>query len=286
MGEHGYEGDTMVTRDIAELLILECGMVPIFPEESHLDRVRSNVWLMIKRHYDQQLSPLWDTLIMVKQLCLDTLRKSAIGSGETGGITQNWRLHFKSQSGMKLTFIDTPGHAAFSSMRQTGANSSDINVVVIAAEDGVKPQTVEALEIARKSQEENNVPLVVAITKIDKEDIDVERAMTDIEGQLLENGIVTENMGGEVQLVALSAISGKGLDEFVETISLHADLLELKSNPKEPGENIVLESSFERGSGMVADLLVQWGTLKKNNYVVIREEWGRVKRLKMIMEKY
>ena len=281
MGEHGYEGDTMVTRDIAELLILECGMVPIFPEESHLDRVRS------ERMVDDK-TPLRPAVITImghvdhgKTTLLDTLRKSAIGSGETGGITQKiGGFTLKSQSGMKLTFIDTPGHAAFSSMRQTGANSSDINVVVIAAEDGVKPQTVEALEIARKSQEENNVPLVVAVTKIDKEDIDVERAMTDIEGQLLENGIVTENMGGEVQLVALSAISGKGLDEFVETISLHADLLELKSNPKEPGEGIVLESSFERGSGIVADLLVQWGTLKKNNYVVIGEEWGRVKRLK------
>ena len=165
-------------------------------------------------------------------------------------------------------------------MRETGANASDINVVVVAAEDGIMPQTVEALNIARASLEKNDVPLIVAMTKIDKGDLDIERSMRDIESQLLENGIVTENMGGDVQLLPLSAVSGEGLDDFIEAVSLHAELLELQSNPKEPGEGIVLESSFERGSGIVVDLLVQWGTLKKNNYVVVGEEWGRIKRIK------
>jgi translation initiation factor IF-2 len=281
MGEPGYNSDTLVPSDIAELLIMESGMIPIFREEGHLDRKRSDRVVNDRTPTRPAVVTIMGHVDHGKTTLLDTLRQSAIGSSESGGITQKiGGFTLKSQSGTNLTFIDTPGHAAFSFMRETGANASDINIVVVAAEDGIMPQTVEALNIARVSLEKNNAPLIVAMTKIDKGDLDIERSIRDIESQLLENGIVTENMGGDVQVIPLSAVSGEGLDDFVDAVSLHAELLELKSNPKDPGEGIVLESSFERGSGIVADLLVQWGTLKKNNYVVVGEEWGRIKRIK------
>ena len=264
MGEHGYRADTIMGSDMVELLILECGMVPVYPEEGELEIGRSERIVTDKTPGRPAVITIMGHVDHGKTTLLDALRKSSIGDTETGGITQKiGGFTIKDKQEVKLTFIDTPGHAAFSSMRKTGSSASDINVIVIDAEDGIMPQTREALEIAKQSQEEDGMPFVVAITKIDRDSVDVQECTKSIEGQLLENGVTTESMGGDVQVVPLSAVSGKGLDDLIDAISLLADLLELKSEPKAPAEGIILESSLERGSGVVADLLVQWGTLKK-----------------------
>ena len=249
---------------MVELLILECGMVPVYPEEGELEIGRSERIVTDKTPGRPAVITIMGHVDHGKTTLLDALRKSSIGDTETGGITQKiGGFTIKDKQEVKLTFIDTPGHAAFSSMRKNWVQRLRYKRNCDRCGRWDNAPDKEALEIAKQSQEEDGMPFVVAITKIDRDSVDVQECTKSIEGQLLENGVTTESMGGDVQVVPLSAVSGKGLDDLIDAISLLADLLELKSEPKAPAEGIILESSLERGSGVVADLLVQWGTLKK-----------------------
>jgi translation initiation factor IF-2 len=207
-----------------------------------------------------------------KTSLLDAIRKTNVVSGEAGGITQHIGAYqVESPLGGKLTFIDTPGHAAFTAMRARGAKVTDIVVLVVAADDGVKPQTVEAVQHAKSAK----VPLIVAINKIDKPDANPLRVRTD----LLQHDVQVESMGGEVLELEVSAKTGQGLDKLLETIQLQAEVLDLKANPDRPAEAIVVEAKLDKGRGPVASAIVQRGTLRVGDIVVAGSAWGRVRAL-------
>lgn len=204
-----------------------------------------------------------------KTSLLDAIRKSKVVSGEAGGITQHIGAYQIDQDGQKITFIDTPGHAAFSQMRARGAKSTDIVILVVAADDGVMPQTKEAIAHAKAA----DAPIIVAINKTDKPGADPNRVRT----ELLSEELVTESMGGDVIDVEVSALNGTNLDKLLEMILLQAEVLELKANPDRTAEGIVIEAQLDRGRGPVATVLVQKGTLKPGDILVAGSEWGRVR---------
>jgi translation initiation factor IF-2 len=207
-----------------------------------------------------------------KTSLLDAIRSTNVAAGEAGGITQHIGAYqVTAPSGAKITFIDTPGHAAFTAMRARGAKVTDIVVLVVAADDGVMPQTVEAINHAKAAK----VPIIVAINKIDKPDAKPERVRTD----LLQHEIQVESMGGDVVDVEVSAKEKRNIDRLLEMIGLQAELLDLKSNPDRPAEGTVIEAKLDRGRGPVATVLVQRGTLKVGDLVVAGAEWGRVRAL-------
>ncbi|MDP6222584.1 MAG: translation initiation factor IF-2 [Candidatus Micropelagos thuwalensis] len=207
-----------------------------------------------------------------KTSLLDALRKTSIVAGEAGGITQHIGAYqVTKDDGEKVTFIDTPGHAAFTSMRARGAKVTDIVILVVAADDGVMPQTVEAISHAKAAE----VPIVVAVNKIDKPEADPTR----VKNELLQHEIISEDMGGDVQFVEVSALTGIGLDDLLESVLLQAELLDLKANPDRAAEGIVIESKLEKGRGAVATVLVQRGTLSVGDIFVVGEESGRVRAL-------
>jgi translation initiation factor IF-2 len=207
-----------------------------------------------------------------KTSLLDALRSTDVVSGEAGGITQHigaYQVQLK--SGDKISFLDTPGHAAFSAMRARGANVTDIVVLVVAANDSVMPQTIEAISHAKAA----GVPMIVAVNKIDLPEADPNKVLTD----LLQHDVQVEAMGGEVQAVEVSALKGKGLDELTEAITLQAELLDLKANPDRHADGIVVESQLDKGRGPVATVLVKRGTLKRGDIVVAGANWGKVRAL-------
>ncbi|MFT0860855.1 translation initiation factor IF-2 [Ancylobacter sp. G4_0304] len=207
-----------------------------------------------------------------KTSLLDALRSANVVSGEAGGITQHIGAYqVVSPLGGKITFIDTPGHAAFTAMRARGAKVTDIVVLVVAADDGVMPQTVEAINHARAAK----VPLIVAINKIDKPDAKPER----VRSELLQYEVQVESLGGDTLEVEVSAKAHTNLDKLLELISLQAELLDLKANPVRDAEGTVIEAKLDRGRGPVATVLVQRGTLKVSDIVVAGAEWGRVRAL-------
>ncbi|ERL46695.1 Recombination protein RecR [Candidatus Micropelagos thuwalensis] len=207
-----------------------------------------------------------------KTSLLDALRKTSIVTSEAGGITQHIGAYqVTKDDGEKVTFIDTPGHAAFTSMRARGAKVTDIVILVVAADDGVMPQTVEAISHAKAAE----VPIVVAVNKIDKPEADPTR----VKNELLQHEIISEDMGGDVQFVEVSALAGTGLDDLLESVLLQAELLDLKANPYRAAEGIVIESKLEKGRGAVATVLVQRGTLSVGDIFVVGEESGRVRAL-------
>src|SRR5665213_2825007 len=208
-----------------------------------------------------------------KTSLLDALRHANVVSGEAGGITQHIGAYqvTSPDSGKKITFIDTPGHAAFTAMRARGAKVTDIVILVVAADDGVMPQTVEAINHAKAAK----VPMIVAINKIDKPDARPERVRT----ELLQHEVQVESLGGDVVDVEVSATKKTNLDRLLEMISLQADLLELKTNVERPAEGTVIEAKLDRGRGPVATVLVQRGTLKVGDIVVAGAEMGRVRAL-------
>jgi translation initiation factor IF-2 len=207
-----------------------------------------------------------------KTSLLDAIRHANVVSGEAGGITQHIGAYqVTTDSGAVLTFLDTPGHAAFTSMRARGAQVTDIVVLVVAADDAVMPQTVEAIAHAKAAR----VPMIVAINKIDKYDADPQKVRTD----LLQHEVVVEAMSGDVQDVEVSAKTGQGLDNLLEAIALQAEILELQSNPDRAAMGAVIEAKLDVGRGPVATVLVQNGTLRKGDIFVVGEKWGKVRAL-------
>ncbi|MGG9999141.1 translation initiation factor IF-2 [Pseudovibrio ascidiaceicola] len=204
-----------------------------------------------------------------KTSLLDALRKANVASGEAGGITQHIGAYQVEQDGQKVTFIDTPGHAAFTQMRARGAKSTDVVILVVAADDGVMPQTKEAIQHAKAA----GVPLIIAINKMDKPGADPSRVRND----LLREDLVVETMGGDVIDVEVSAKEGTNLDKLIEMILLQAEVLELKANPNRAAEGTVIEAKLDKGRGPVATVLVQKGTLKVGDIVIAGSEWGRVR---------
>jgi translation initiation factor IF-2 len=208
-----------------------------------------------------------------KTSLLDALRHANVVSGEAGGITQHIGAYqvTSPESGKKITFIDTPGHAAFTAMRARGAKVTDIVILVVAADDGVMPQTIEAINHAKAAK----VPMIIAINKIDKADAKPERVRT----ELLQYEVQVESMGGEVVDVEVSAKNKTNLDKLLEMIALQADLLDLKTNADRPAEGTVIEAKLDRGRGPVATVLVQRGTLRVGDIIVAGAEMGRVRAL-------
>ncbi len=207
-----------------------------------------------------------------KTSLLDAIRSTEVAAGEAGGITQHIGAYqVTSPSGGRITFIDTPGHAAFTAMRARGAKITDIVVLVVAADDGVMPQTVEAIQHAKAAK----VPIIVAINKIDKPDAKPERVRT----ELLQHEIQVESLGGDVLELEVSAKQKTNLDKLLDIIALQSEVLELKANPNRAAEGTVIEARLDRGRGPVATVLVQRGTLKQGDIVVAGTEWGRVRAL-------
>ncbi|MBV9115261.1 MAG: translation initiation factor IF-2, partial [Hyphomicrobiales bacterium] len=207
-----------------------------------------------------------------KTSLLDAIRSADVVSGEAGGITQHIGAYqVESPLGGKITFIDTPGHAAFTAMRARGAKVTDIVILVVAADDGVMPQTVEAISHAKAA----HVPIIVAINKIDKPDARPER----VRNELLQHEIQVESLGGEVLEVEVSATKKTNLDKLLEAVSLQSEVLDLKANPNRSGEGAVIEARLDRGRGPVATVLVQRGSLQPGDIVVAGSEWGRIRTL-------
>ncbi len=262
-----------IDADTAELVIDEFGHNAIRVSDSDVEQVIDTV-----EDKAEDLRPRPPIVTIMghvdhgKTSLLDAIRNANVVSGEAGGITQHIGAYqVKAANGAVLTFLDTPGHAAFTSMRARGANVTDIVVLVVAADDAVMPQTVEAINHARAAK----VPMIVAINKIDKPTANPQKVRTD----LLQHEVVVEEMSGDVQDVEISAKTGKGIDQLLEAIALQAEILELKANPDRAAQGAVIEAQLDVGRGPVATVLVQHGTLKRGDIFVVGEQWGKVRAL-------
>lgn len=262
-----------IDADTAELVIDEFGHRAVRVSDADVEQVIDQVE---DKPEDLQSRPPVVTIMghvdHGKTSLLDAIRKANVVAGEAGGITQHIGAYqVKTESGALLTFLDTPGHAAFTSMRARGAQVTDIVVLVVAADDAVMPQTVEAINHAKAAK----VPMIVAINKIDKPAANPQKVRTD----LLQHEVVVEAMSGDVQDVEISAKTGQGLDQLLEAIALQAEILELKANPDRPAQGAVIEAQLDVGRGPVATVLVQNGTLKRGDIFVVGEQWGKVRAL-------
>jgi len=206
-----------------------------------------------------------------KTSLLDALREANVVAGEAGGITQHIGAYQVEHDGQLISFIDTPGHEAFTSMRARGAQITDIAILVVAADDSVMPQTVESISHAKAAK----VPMIVAINKMDKPEADANKVRT----ELLQHEVFVEEMGGEILSVEVSAIQKMNLDKLLEAITLQAELLDLKANPERPGEGVVIEAKLDKGRGPVATVLVNRGTLKTGDIIIAGDEWGKIRAL-------
>jgi translation initiation factor IF-2 len=207
-----------------------------------------------------------------KTTLLDTIRKARVAAREAGGITQHIGAYkVRTSQGRDVVFLDTPGHEAFTAMRARGARATDVVVLVVAADDGVMPQTIEAINHARAAK----VPIIVAINKIDKPGADLER----VRRELAEQGLVVEEWGGEVTAVAVSAKTGAGVEELLETLALQSEVMDLRASADNDARGLIVEARLERGRGAVATLLVQSGTLRRGDVVVAGDVYGRVRAL-------
>lgn len=206
-----------------------------------------------------------------KTTLLDTIRNTNVVAGEAGGITQHTAAYQVTAAGKKITFLDTPGHAAFSKMRERGANVTDIAILVVAADDGFMPQTDEALSFAQKA----GVPIVVAINKMDAKGANIDR----VKQQMQKRGITSEDWGGEILCTPISALKGENIDKLLELVLLQAEMMELKANPKTAVEGVIIESQLEVGKGATSTVIIRQGTLKTGDVVVCGEHWCKVRAL-------
>ncbi len=263
-----------IDADTAELVIEEFGHKAVRVSDADVEQAIETVGN--DRDEDMITRPPIVTIMghvdHGKTSLLDAIRKANVVSGEAGGITQHIGAYqVKTETGAVISFLDTPGHAAFTSMRSRGAAVTDIVILVVAADDAVMPQTIEAIAHAKAAK----VPLIVAINKMDKHGADPTKVRTD----LLQHNIVVEAMSGDVQDVEVSAKTGMGLDNLLEAIALQAEILELKANPKRAAQGAVIEAKLDVGRGPVATVLVQNGTLRKGDIFVVGEQWGKVRAL-------
>ena len=259
-----------IDADTAELIIEEFGHKVQRVSDADVEQV---IEMVEDKDEDLQDRPPVITVMghvdHGKTSLLDAIRNAKVVAGEAGGITQHIGAYQVEQGGNRLTFLDTPGHAAFTSMRARGAQVTDIVVLVVAADDAVMPQTIEAINHAKAA----DVPMIVAINKIDRPEADPNKVRTD----LLQHEVIVEQMSGEVQDVEVSAINGTGLEELLEAISLQSEILELKANPNRAATGAVIEAQLDVGRGPVATVLVQNGTLRQGDIFVVGEQWGRVR---------
>ncbi|TCM77423.1 translation initiation factor IF-2 [Rhizobium sp. BK068] len=251
-GEFGHTVKRVSESDV------ELGIFNVADQEG--DRVSRPPVVTIMGHVDHGKTSL-----------LDAIRHANVVAGEAGGITQHIGAYQVEQNGQKITFIDTPGHAAFTAMRARGAQATDIAILVVAADDSVMPQTIESINHAKAA----GVPIIVAINKVDKPSADPQKVRT----QLLQHEVFVESMGGEVLDVEVSAKTGLNLDKLLEAILLQSEILDLKANPNRTAEGTVIEAQLDRGRGSVATVLVQNGTLRPGQIIVAGDVWGRVRAL-------
>ena len=276
-----------IDGDTAELLVIELGHTPKRVSESDVE-----LGLGGKDDTDKDLVSRPPVVTIMghvdhgKTSILDAIRQKKVAATEAGGITQHIGSYIVESKQKKITFIDTPGHAAFSQMRARGSNITDIIILVVAGDDSVNEQTIEAISHAKAS----NCPIIVAINKIDLETSNPQK----VENDLMKHEIISEKMGGENVFVNVSAKTKEGLDELLDTIQLQAEIMELKSNPNRSAEGSVIESKIEKGKGTVVSILIEKGTLKVGDVVVVGKEWGKVralyddegKRLQMALPSY
>jgi translation initiation factor IF-2 len=261
-----------IDADTAELIIEEFGHKVVRVSDADVEDIITEVL-----DDDKDLSPRAPVITIMghvdhgKTSLLDAIRNARVTAGEAGGITQHIGAYQVDQDGSLLTFLDTPGHAAFTSMRARGAQVTDIVVLVVAADDAVMPQTIEAIHHAKAA----GVPMIVAINKVDKPDANPDKVRTD----LLQHEVIVEKMSGEVQDVEVSATTGQGLDTLLEAIALQSEILELKANPDRAASGAVIEAQLDVGRGPVATVLVQNGTLRQGDIFVVGEQYGKVRAL-------
>ncbi|MDQ3391361.1 MAG: translation initiation factor IF-2 [Actinomycetota bacterium] len=259
-----------------ELFALEIGADILLVEPGQEEEMQLQAMFDDSDDEDEELQVLRAPVITVmghvdhgKTTLLDRIRSANVVSGEAGGITQHIGAYQVDRNGQHITFIDTPGHAAFTQMRARGAEATDIVVLVVAADDGVMPQTVEAIDHARSAE----VPIVVALNKIDRDNADPQRVLT----ELAERQLVPESWGGETIVVQLSAVTGEGVDELLDQLLVVAELEELTANPNGRAKGIVLEANLDVGRGAVATVLVDKGELHAGDPIVAGASWGRVR---------
>ena len=262
-----------IDADTAELVIEEFGHKAVRVSDADVEQVIDTV-----EDKAEDLTPRPPIITIMghvdhgKTSLLDAIRKTNVVSGEAGGITQHIGAYqVTTESGAVLSFLDTPGHAAFTSMRARGAQVTDVVILVVAADDSVMPQTIEAINHARAAK----VPMIVAINKCDRPAADPNKVRT----ELLQHEVVVEQMGGDVQDVEVSAVTGQGLDQLLEAVALQAEILELVANPSRAAQGAVIEAKLDVGRGPVATVLVQHGTLRKGDIFVVGEQWGKVRAL-------
>ncbi|MFK7868154.1 MAG: translation initiation factor IF-2 [Roseobacter sp.] len=260
-----------IDADTAELIVEEFGHKIVRVSDADVEDVINEV-----EDSEETLKPRPPVITIMghvdhgKTSLLDAIRNAKVVAGEAGGITQHIGAYqVKTDAGQVLTFLDTPGHAAFTSMRSRGAQVTDIVVLVVAADDAVMPQTIEAINHAKAAK----VPMIIAINKIDKPAANPDKVRTD----LLQHEVIVEKLSGDVQDVEVSAVSGAGLDTLLEAIALQAEILELKSNPDRAAQGAVIEAKLDVGRGPVATVLVQTGTLNQGDIFVVGEQYGKVR---------